>query len=230
MWMSTDDLDFSKPAKKPEPPKPAAAAPQAAPAAPAPVYNGAIAREFFATAGKEESLPAGTKIFAENEKASRILLKRDKMYLLLEGQVALTAKGKPVGNVKVGEIFGEMAAIAESARSATAVATSDVRVLSVDDKQLNAGLEAKPEFALMLMSLMINRLRGMISRMLGSGPAAADPDKETRVFDKAMLATLAKGLGERNTVRYERGKVIMVQGQSGAFMYVVHEGRVAISI
>jgi CRP/FNR family transcriptional regulator, cyclic AMP receptor protein len=222
-----DDLDFSQPAKKPEPAKPAAPA-QAA--APAPVYNPAIARDFFATAGKEEQVAAGTKIFAENEKASRILLKRDKMYLLLEGQVGLTAKGKPVGSVKVGEIFGEMAAIAESARSATAVAHTDCRVLSVDDKQLNAGLQQKPEFALMLMSIMINRLRGMIGRLLGTPAAAADAGKETRVFDKNMVAALAKGLGEQNTVRYDKGKVIMVQGQAGAFMYVVHEGRVAISL
>jgi len=223
-----DDLDFSQPAKKPAPAaKPAA---PAQPAAPAPVYNPAIARDFFATAGKEEQVAAGTKLFTENEKASRILLKRDKMYLLLEGQVGLTAKGKPVGNVKVGEIFGEMAAISESPRSATAVAHTDCRVLSVDDKQLNAGLQSKPEFALMLMSIMINRLRGMIGRLLGTPAAAADAGKETRVFDKSMLATLAKGLGEQGTVRYERGKVIMVQGQAGAFMYVVHDGRVAITL
>ena len=223
-----DDLDFSQPAKKPAPAaKPAA---PAQPAAPAPVYNPAIARDFFATAGKEEQVAAGTKLFTENEKASRILLKRDKMYLLLEGQVGLTAKGKPVGNVKIGEIFGEMAAISESPRSATAVAHTDCRVLSVDDKQLNAGLQSKPEFALMLMSIMINRLRGMIGRLLGTPAAAADAGKETRVFDKSMLATLAKGLGEQGTVRYERGKVIMVQGQAGAFMYVVHDGRVAITL
>jgi CRP/FNR family cyclic AMP-dependent transcriptional regulator len=223
-----DDLDFSQPAKKPAAPAKPAAAPQ--PAVPAPAYNPAIARDFFATAGKEEQVAAGTKLFTENEKASRILLKRDKMYLLLEGQVGLTAKGKPVGSVKVGEIFGEMAAISESPRSATAVAHTDCRVLSVDDKQLNAGLQSKPEFALMLMSIMINRLRGMISRLLGTPAAAADAAKETRVFDKAMLSTLAKGLGEQGTVRYDRGKVIMVQGQAGAFMYVVLEGRVAITL
>jgi len=222
-----DDLDFSQPAKKPAAPaKPA----PAQPAAPAPVYNPAIARDFFATAGKEEQVAAGTKLFTENEKASRILLKRDKMYLLLEGQVGLTAKGKPVGSVKVGEIFGEMAAISESPRSATAVAHTDCTVLSVDDKQLNAGLQTKPEFALMLMSIMINRLRGMIGRLLGTPAAAADAGKETRVFDKSMLATLAQGLGAQGTVRYERGKVIMVQGQAGAFMYVVQEGRVAITL
>jgi CRP-like cAMP-binding protein len=54
--------------------------------------------------------------------------------------------------------------------------------------------------------------------------------KESRVFDKSLMASLANGLGEQATVRYDRGKVIMVAGQAGALMYVVSEGRVAISI
>jgi CRP-like cAMP-binding protein len=50
------------------------------------------------------------------------------------------------------------------------------------------------------------------------------------VFDKKLLASLHTGLGDQATVRYERGKVIMVAGQTGALMYVVLEGKVAISI
>ena len=122
-----DDLDFSKPAGAPKPAAPAAPAP-------APIYIPAIARSFFESVGKEEAVAPGTVFFAENEKASRILLKRDKMYLLIEGQVVLSAKGRPIGAVKVGDIFGEMAAISESARSATAVAHTDCRVLSADDR------------------------------------------------------------------------------------------------
>src|SRR5947207_2936771 len=127
-----DDLDFSKPAG---PPKPAAA-----PAAQPPLYIPAVARAFFESAGKEESVDAGTVFFSENEKASRLLLKRDKMYYLLEGQVSLVAKGKQIGAPKVGEIFGEMAAISDSPRSATAVAKADCRVLSLDDKGFSAAL------------------------------------------------------------------------------------------
>jgi CRP/FNR family transcriptional regulator, cyclic AMP receptor protein len=216
-----DDLDFSKTGGGWKPAPTPAAQPQA------PLYIPAIARAFFESAGKEEAVAAGTVFFAENEKASRILLKRDKMYFLLEGQVALSAKGKPIGAVKVGEIFGEMAAISDSPRSATAVARSACRVIALDDKQFGAALQKTPQFALMMLGTLITRLRGMIAKL--SGVPTADT-KESRVFDKKLLASLQAGLGHQAMVRYERGKVIMVAGQTGALMYVVLEGRVAISI
>ena len=215
-----DDLDFSKPAG---PPKPAAA-----PAAQPPLYIPAVARAFFESAGKEESVDAGTVFFAENEKASRLLLKRDKMYYLLEGQVALVAKGQQIGAPKVGEIFGEMAAMSDSPRSATAVARSPCRVLALDDKGFAAALQKKPEFALMMLGTMIMRLRGMIAKL--SGIPSTSEVKESRVFDKTLLNQMIQGLGEQSVVRYDRGKIIMVAGQAGALMYVVTEGRVAISI
>jgi CRP-like cAMP-binding protein len=214
-----DDLDFSRSGG---PLKPApAAAPQA------PVYIPAIARAFFESAGKEESVAAGTVFFAENEKASRILLKRDKMYLLVEGEVALSVRGKPLGGVKAGHIFGEMAAISDSPRSATAVARSACRVIPLDDKQFSAALQKKPEFALMMLGVLIQRLRGMIGKLSGVPNATM---KESRVFDKKLLASLEAGLGDQARVRYDRGKVIMVAGQTGALMYVVVGGRVSISI
>jgi CRP-like cAMP-binding protein len=216
-----DDLDFSKPAGAPKPAPAPATQPQA------PIYIPAIARSFFESAGKEESVAAGTVFFAENEKASRILLKRDKMYLLLEGDVALSAKGKPLGAVKVGHIFGEMATISDSPRSATAVARSACRVIALDDKQFGAALQKKPEFALMMLGMMIQRLRAMIAQLSGVPNAEA---KESRVFDKKLLASLQGGLGDQALVRYERGKIIMVAGQTGALMYVVLDGRVSITI
>jgi CRP-like cAMP-binding protein len=216
-----DDLDFSKPAGAPKPAPAPAAQPQA------PIYIPAIARAFFESAGKEESVAAGTVFFAENEKASRILLKRDKMYLLLEGDVALSAKGKPLGAVKVGHIFGEMATISDSPRSATAVARSACWVIALDDKQFGAALQKKPEFALMMLGMMIQRLRAMIAQLSGVPNAEA---KESRVFDKKLLASLQGGLGDQALVRYERGKIIMVAGQTGALMYVVLDGRVSITI
>ena len=212
-----EDLDFSK--------GPGAVKPLAPVA---PLYVPAVARAFFESAGEEERIDAGTVLFSENEKVSRFFLQRAKMYYLLEGEIELIAKGKPVGSPEVGEIFGEMAAISDSPRSATAIAKTACRVISLDDKGFAAALEKKPEFALMMLGIMILRLRAMISRLSGA-PSAAQI-KESRVFDKALLGTMVTGLGERAIVRYEKGKIIMLAGQAGALMYVVTEGRVAISI
>jgi CRP-like cAMP-binding protein len=216
--LMADDLDFSKPAGTPKP----AAAPQM------PLYIPAVARAFFESAGKEESVASGTVFFSENEKASRLLLRRDKMYFLLEGEVGLLAKGKQIGAPKVGEIFGEMAAISDSPRSATAVARTACRVIPLDDKGFAAALQKKPEFALMMLGTMIMRLRAMIARLSGI-PSTAEV-KESRIFDKNLLNQMIQGLGEQAVVRYDKGKIIMVAGQAGALMYVVTEGLVAISI
>src|SRR5438445_11797651 len=210
----SEDLDFSKPAGGAKPA--------------APVYIPAVARAFFESAGREETLSAGTVLFAENETASRLFLQRDKMYFLLEGEISLAAKGKPIGALKAGEIFGEMAAIGDSPRSATAVAKSACRVISLDDKGFAAALQKKPEFALMMLGTMIMRLRGMIARLSGI-PSTAEM-KDSRVFDKNLLNQMIQGLGDQAVVRYEKGKIIMIAGQAGALMYVVTEGRVAISI
>jgi CRP-like cAMP-binding protein len=212
-----EDLDFSKPAGAPKPAAPAAA-----------LYIPAVARAFFESAGKEEKVPAGAVFFSENEKASRLLLKRDKMYFLIDGEVRLLAKGRPLDAVKAGEIFGEMAAISDSPRSASAAAKTACRVISLDDKGFAAALQKKPEFALMMLGTMIMRLRAMIARI--SGIPSATEAKESRVFDKNLLSTMIEGLGPQAVVRYDKGKVIMVAGQAGALMYVVTEGRVSITI
>jgi CRP/FNR family transcriptional regulator, cyclic AMP receptor protein len=221
-----DDLDFSIPGNRPAPATPAA--PQVPP--PKAVYNAAIAMEVFRTAGKAESVAAGAKFFEEGEKAG--FLKREKMFLLLEGEVAMMAKGKPIGVVKIGEIFGEMAVIADAPRTATALAKTSCRVVTLDIKEFHRGLQAKPEFALMLMGMMILRLRGMLARLAAAGASLKAPaaDDAAAVFDDGMLKSLAKGLGDQATARHAAGAVLFREGSAGVLMYVVLEGSVAVSI
>lgn len=203
-----DELDFSKPAEKPQP------------------VNLAAALDFFRTSGVAENVDTGANIFVEDEKAGMFSRKSRKMYLLLEGEVNLIAANRLIAVVKAGEIFGEMAAISDSPRTATAVAKGPCRLIAMDDKGFHAALKAKPDFALILLGMMINRLRAMLAR----GGALAEAKKETRVFEKGLLAALAKGLGPTNAAKYEKGKTVMTEGQAGAMMYVVLEGRVTVSI
>jgi CRP/FNR family transcriptional regulator, cyclic AMP receptor protein len=193
------------------------------------MYDPAMAMEFFGSGGKAEAVPQGTTLFAENEKGSRLLLKSDKMYLLLDGEISLTAGGKVIATVRKGEVFGEMASISHMPRSASAVAKVSCRVIGLDESQFQSALRKKPEFALMLMSIMIRRIRDALGRQEPGSAAEAGKPKESAVFDKSSLAVLARALAQ-TTVRYERGKTVVTEGQAGVLMYVVLEGRLAVSI
>jgi CRP-like cAMP-binding protein len=111
------------------------------------------------------------------------------------------------------------------------VAKSACTLIGMDDKQFQAALQQKPEFALMMMSVINSRLRSTITRLQASRTLHAGEAKEVGIFDKKMLAALVNALGgERATVRCEAGKTIMQEGTTGNVMYVVLEGRVTISI
>jgi len=215
------DLDFSSTA----PQKPAA---QPAAPPPQPVYNAAVAMEFFKSAGKPESFPAGAVLFAEDEKGG--LFKSPKMFVLIVGEVEMVAQGKVIGTVRAGETFGEMAVIAQAARTATARAKGACTVIGLDEKQYLAALQAKPEFALMLMAIINDRLRSTIARLRAAGTLHAGEAKESVVFDKKLLQGLERIMAGQEPVRYEQGKMIMQEGTGGAFMYVVLEGKVKITI
>lgn len=224
-----DELDFSKGGA----PKAAADVARSAVqgTAQSAVYSPALALEFFRATGTVEMKPAGKPIFTENEKAGGFFAKGARMYLLLDGEVGLMIKNKFFGVVKAGEIFGELAVIAGLARSATAMAKADCKVLSLDEKQFHAALQKTPDFALMMMSSMGQRMRQSIAKLATSPSAAtAPPVDRSDVLDKKMLGELVRELGGQPPIAYGQGKVIIAEGAVGASMYVVMDGHVAISI
>jgi CRP/FNR family transcriptional regulator, cyclic AMP receptor protein len=195
------------------------------------LYSPAVALEFFKVAGKAEKIAQGKVIFAENDMARAYFFMRDKMYLLLEGEIELVAGRKVIGIIARGGIFGEMASITHAPRSASAVAKTACRVISLDDKQFHQGLRKKPAFALMLMSMMIGRLRETIARLAAGDALKGNAvRKESAVFDPARLAELAEGLANDAPVYFDRGKGIVQEGQAGLRMYAVLEGHVTVSI
>jgi len=192
------------------------------------IYDPQVALEFFKAAGKPEKVADGRTIFAEKEKS---FFSRNKVYLLLSGEVGLLAGKKPIGTVKAGEIFGELAAITDSPRSATAVAKSACEVIALDEREFQAGLRKKPAFALMLMSMMVRRLRETIRALETAGEIAPEAlAKESAAFDPKHLAELLKGFSDEPVVYFNSGRPIMQAGQSGVRMYVVTEGSVTVKI
>ena len=194
------------------------------------LYDPAVALDFFQSAGRPQAVAKGTTIFAENRKGMPLLLMPNRIYLLLGGEVGVVAKGEPIATIRVGEIFGEMASMGQMPRSASAVATSDCRVIGLDDGQFRAALGRNPGFALMLMSIMASRLRDTIAS-LGAPASPADAGwREAAALDKQLLADLAQVLGPAARFRYQAGRIIMREGHLGVALFAVLEGRVAIRI
>ena len=195
------------------------------------LYQPAVALQFFKAHGKPEDVAAGKAIFVENEGAANIFSSGSKMYLLLDGDVTLSIARKEIGSVGKGEIFGEMASISHLPRSATATAKTACKVYALDEKQFLGAIEKSPEFALMLMSIMISRLRETGSN-LSNGGKLSEKDKWNRaaVFDKKLMADIERQFEDRPASLHPLNKVILKEGDKGVFMYVVLEGVVAISI
>jgi CRP-like cAMP-binding protein len=88
----------------------------------------------------------------------------------------------------------------------------------------------KPDFALMLMSMLIGRLRDTIARLTASGKLAPEATEESAAFDPKRLQELVSGLSSDPPVYYQSGRQVMSEGSKAALMYAVVSGRIAISI
>ncbi len=219
-----EDFDFTKPA----PDNPAASAPFKA--AGSRFYNSGVAAQIFKSAGKQETFAARQTIFAEADKAGGLFKAASRMYYLAHGEVTLAIGARTLDEVQAGEVFGEMAVISGRPRSATAVAKSDCIAYSMDAKELQAALGRSPEFALMLASVMYDRLRFIAAQLAMRPRAAGAAAREATVFDPQLVAQLEAALPRSAIIRYGQEKVIMKEGQAGTFMYLVKSGRVAIAV
>jgi CRP-like cAMP-binding protein len=200
------ELDFTQPAAQDE------------------AYDPAVARKCFDSFGKTENFAEMENFFIEGQAS-------DRMYLLVEGEVSLLRNKKTLDIVKAGEIFGEIAVITQQPRSATAIARKFCQALVMDARQFQQALQATPEFALMLMNIMNNRLRLTLALMkqTASLPSFGDRD-DLRVFDKKMMEDLVAAFRARPPQTFPAGRVIMKEGDSGVSMYIVIRGRITVSI
>jgi CRP-like cAMP-binding protein len=214
-------------------------------------YDANVAKAFFEGCGRPEKIAAGTTLFVENERSSKKgLFSRTfsadlfskpvihRMYFLTDGAIELTTGGKLLDTVRSGEVFGELAVISEipgvalpSTRTATATALTECAGYSLDGSETEAGLNRAPEFALMLMSVMFERLRFLAARLAARGTTKGkDIGRSEPVFDPATLSALEGTLERATVVRFDEGRKIMNEGNPGSTMYIVLEGRVTIAI
>jgi CRP-like cAMP-binding protein len=95
---------------------------------------------------------AGATIFDRGDAA-------DVMYGVVEGEVDIEIAGRVAETAGPGALFGEMALIDGSPRSARAVARTPCRLARIDERRLLFLVQQTPNFALNLMRILAERLR-----------------------------------------------------------------------
>jgi CRP-like cAMP-binding protein len=97
---------------------------------------------------------AGDTVFAAGDKG-------DSMYLIRSGEGTIERDGKIIETLGAGGIFGEMALIDGSPRSANAHAKTDCVVAPINEKIFLFLVHETPYFAIAVMRTLAERLRRM---------------------------------------------------------------------
>ncbi len=95
---------------------------------------------------------AGETIFREGDRGGEF-------YVIKRGKVRIVSGNRVLETLDENEIFGEMALIDVSPRSATVVAETDVVVAPITEKQYLFLVRHTPYFALKVMRVLADRLR-----------------------------------------------------------------------
>ncbi|HEX2405421.1 MAG TPA: HEAT repeat domain-containing protein, partial [Acidimicrobiia bacterium] len=80
------------------------------------------------------------------------------MHIVVSGSVIVTHDGVEVARRGEGEVVGEMAIIADQPRMASLIASGEVRLLSIGRRQFTSILRERPETALAVMRVLVQRL------------------------------------------------------------------------
>jgi CRP/FNR family cyclic AMP-dependent transcriptional regulator len=105
----------------------------------------------IAEVAEEHLFADGDMIAAEGEPG-------DTAYVIVDGEVDVIAGGRMLAVRRTGDVIGEMSVISSRPRVASLRAKSDVRVLEIHKPAFEAILRERPETALALMRVLVERL------------------------------------------------------------------------
>jgi len=98
------------------------------------------------------SFKSGETIFSEGDAG-------DCMFAVLSGEVGIQKGARLLERVESGGVFGEMALVDQSLRSASACALTDCTVAALGQKRFTFLVQQTPYFALEIMHVLADRLR-----------------------------------------------------------------------
>jgi CRP-like cAMP-binding protein len=122
------------------------------------IFAGATRRELESVCGlmTEVRLPAGRVLCAQGEDALEV-------FLVVEGEVAVSLDRRPLGVVGAGGVLGELGVLDTKPRSATAVAITDVVTLVMSTGEFAQLLDQLPVVATNLQSIRASRTEELVA-------------------------------------------------------------------
>jgi CRP/FNR family cyclic AMP-dependent transcriptional regulator len=100
-----------------------------------------------------------TRRFAQGDTIFREGEKGDEFYVVVRGEIEIRSGNRRLETLGQNSIFGEMALIDDSPRSATVVALTEVTVAPIKERQFLFLVRHTPFFALRVMRVLATRLR-----------------------------------------------------------------------
>ena len=115
---------------------------------------------------------AGERFYSDGDAIMRQGEPGTEMYIIASGEVRVMSKMgneamAEVARRKEGEVIGEMAIISHEPRTATLLASGDVRCLCIDQKQFESIIRERPETSLAIMRVLIARVQQMAKTLEG---------------------------------------------------------------
>ncbi len=110
-----------------------------------PIFQGLSAEEvdYIIHHGQSLFFREGQTIFHEGQLGTNL-------FVVLSGKILLYNRNEPIAKLHVGDAFGEMAVLNHKPRTATAAALTEVRLFTLDEKQINEILEKRVAVRLLL--------------------------------------------------------------------------------
>jgi CRP-like cAMP-binding protein len=107
--------------------------------------------EDIAYIADELDLPKGKVMATEGDRGREF-------FVLLEGEADVTKGDRSINTMKEGDFFGEIALVTKMPRTASVTATTDVRVLVINERDFAALLKRTPEIGRGVAEALVERL------------------------------------------------------------------------
>lgn len=108
-------------------------------------------RRRLAQIGKRRTYAADEAIVKEGTTGTAL-------YVILSGRVRVERGGNPVGELRAGDFFGELALIEEEPRSASVIAVGATECILYPAWEFRALLDEHPQIAVAIMRALIERI------------------------------------------------------------------------